>query len=931
MSKLTKRQESFIGMMKQNEELALKGFRLLLERPDFPHYFDALNDAGLFAPQNNPGPAAGERENTVRIPFWAPLDYLKALADYAAKEHAEKRATQLLNIIRAVSTWRDETNHLRRNYHTNRVFAQILGILPTSIINLSDIDLIREWVNDPYERMLVTDAIDQGLLPRLLASESPDDWEKAAGILRHMTAIRWHNDADGKEPEPVTVVDDYWLKRLVDHHATMIGIKARATAAKSMLERVREVFNTPLRREHSSVFRPAIEAHVQNHQWRSAENRTVDALRDVLDGWAQAAPNDAKGIVKEMLADDLQIIRRVAIYVLTQHWTTMKDLYTSLLQPALFSNGHNHELYHLLQTQFANMEPHQQQSILDTMRKLPLPTYGDNPETTRKQQQFRWLSAIKGQNSKAAEQWFAELEKDPSVGKVGAHPDFDSYFTIWEGPGASPYSPEELAALATANLIVDKLNSFQAEPAVYGATTDGLTSALASAAQRSPQVFLDTLPEFRAARLEYQHAVINGLKQAWEAADTTADWDRGWEQLMTYFEQTIADEAFWQRTADQYQHWVVTMIAEVLHAGTQNDEHAYRPALLKRAQDAIDQLLIREPPATTASDDAMSQSINTPKGRIVEALFSHAMRAARVSDKTEGNHTSSWLGLQPIFERELKACKNTNFEFNTLCGAYLPQLQYLDAAWADAHVEQIFPIAYETNTLCALDGLAYSAFTRPLYEVLAKHGVFDRALSLPLRGKHARGKLLERLAGAYLWGIEPLDGHRFEYIFQNASTADIDTIAWVLWTVRNDKLTADHRERIVAFWERAIAWAIQQQPPAEQTLSKLSLLAAHLTTVGRREQELLEAVAPHVGTDHNHFEFVDELLRLAPDNYASIAVILEKMLSSRVPDYDYEGRLRQLLELLALNGHRESVLLQAERLRHLPSIQELYNKLTNQP
>ena len=100
-------------------------------------------------------------------------------------------------------------------------------------------------------------------------------------------------------------------------------------------------------------------------------------------------------------------------------------------------------------------------------------------------------------------------------------------------------------------------------------THDGLKSALASAARQSPQVFLNVLPDFHAARLEYQHEVINGLKQAWEAKDTSANWERGFQQLLTYFEETVDNDKFWQQTENQYQHWLVTIIADTLHVGTQ--------------------------------------------------------------------------------------------------------------------------------------------------------------------------------------------------------------------------------------------------------------------------------------------------------------------------------------------------------------------------
>jgi hypothetical protein len=399
----------------------------------------------------------------------------------------------------------------------------------------------------------------------LLASESPDDGEKAARLLWHMTAIAWRQDADGGEPEPLTVVDDYWLQRVIDHHAKRVGEKAGPSAAKSMLERTKQVFNTQLRREHSTIFRPAIESHSQNHRWRSAENCTVDALRDVMLGWAQSSSNAAKQMLSTMLGDDLEIIRRIGVYVVGQNWPTINDLYTPIASPEFFNSAHSHELYHLLQDNFALMRTKQQDETIAAIKELPLPKFGDDPEKIRKHQQLRWLSAIRGKGNEAVDRWFAELESKEDVGKLGDHPDFNSYITSRFGPGASPYSPEELTGLANAQLIADKLNEFQVQLSLHGPTTDGLKSALAGAARQSPQVFLDTLSQFHSAKLEYQHEVINGLKQAWEAKETTADWQRGWEQLITYFEQTIMDDSFWKEAAVQYQHWMVTITSGHAH------------------------------------------------------------------------------------------------------------------------------------------------------------------------------------------------------------------------------------------------------------------------------------------------------------------------------------------------------------------------------
>jgi hypothetical protein len=927
MSPLTAKQQSFITMMKTNDELARKGFRLLLQRNDYPHFLDPLQEAGFFAPEANPAPVSGEQENTVWIPFWAPLDYFKAVAQYAGTHDDLPLAAKVMNLVRTVSAWHDREGKPRRNYHTGRIFAEVLGLVPTNAISLNDIDLVKEWLNDPYERMFIADALDRGALPRFLNSANPEDWEKAARLIYHVTAINWRKDADESEPNPSSVVDDYALGALLKNHAKQIGEKAGEHAAETMLDRVREVFSTPTRRDYSTAFRPAVEDDVQNYQWRSVENRVVEGLRDVLLGWAGKDPKNAGAVIQSMLTDNLQIIRRIGIYVLAQQWASMRELYIGIARASLFDNGHIHELYHLLQDQFAEMGPEEQAATFKAIEELPRPQYGDDPDRLRRYNQYRWISAISAKGFVPADKLFAELDADLTVGKLSDHPDFDSFISSSVGPGATPYSPEELTALAKAHVLVDKLNAFKPRDDWRGPSTGGLTSALEAGALTNPDVFLDSLSQLLIAKPVYQHAVINGLKQAWEAK-TSVNWLQGWEQLASFFEQLSKDQQFWDRAQDIYQHWVVTAMADCLRAGTEKDEHAYDASLLPRTQVIISRLLEHEPGEETAADDAMFQAMNTPRGRIVEALYSHALRAARVSDQKEGSHGKTWDAIRPLFETELAKCQNRNFEFSTLSANYLPQLQYLNNGWTVERVNQIFPPAYEANTVCALDGLAYAAFTRPLYEVLAGSGVIDRALTLELKGRSAREKLLERIAAAYLWGLEAIDGARFMGLFENGTIKDFDVLIRLFWMVRNDNLAPEQREGILAFWDRSLAWAQRQPQVPARLLSMSGLLATHIRTLGVRERRFLETVAPHVHVGHETYEFLAELLRLAPQDPPAITKILQLMIDAHPPDYDYQDRLRSLLEFLAAHGQRDTVILLSNQLRHLEGVQALFKRLT---
>lgn len=914
-------------MMRMNNELAWKGFQLLLQREDYPGFFDALQESGFFAPATNPAPVPGERENSVRIPFWAPLLYLKAVAARAGVENDTPLAAKVMAVVRAVSTWRDDSAEVRRNYRTNQAFAEILGLVPTVSVVLGDIDLLGKWLNDPYDRTFVAAALDRGALPRFLSSPDPQDWEKAVRVLDHVTAITWPENSGQHEPTPAGVVDDFWLGELLRHHAKEIGRKAGENAVSVMLGRVRELFNTPIRRDHSGVFRPAVEDDPQNYQWRSIDNRVIEGLRDTLLGRVENDPDGARIVTELMLGDELQIIRRIGLYVLARHWAAMQDLYTGIVRSDLFSGGHSHELYRLLQSCFSEMNAQQKAATVSAIRNLPNPTYGDDPERLRRCNQYRWLSAINGKGYTPADEWFAELNADPGIGRLRDHPDFDSYITSWVGPGPTPYSPDELVALAKADDLVDKLNAFTPQGDWGAPTADGLTSVLEAAVRANPETFLDSLSQYLSAKPVYQDALIRGLQRAWEG-NAGANWTRGWAQIVTFLEQVVYSQSFWQHADDMYQHWAVSAIADLLQSGTKNDEHAYDATLLPRTQLVIARLLECEPGADAPEEESMMQALNTSRGRVVEALYSQALRAARVGDLQSRTHREAWAAISPIFDTELAKCRNANYEFSTLSGTYLPQLQYLDEIWIHDRADQIFPPAYEANTICALDGLASASFTRPVYELLARNGVIDLALSLKPRARNARGKLLERVAAAYLWGIEHLDGPHLTKIFDTATVADLEVMTRVFWMVRNANLTADQRERILAFWDRGIAWSQHQPEAPARLLSSLSLLATHVATIAPREQRLLETAAPSVHVGHESYEFVGELLRLAPQDPAGITRVLHLMIAAHLPDYDYQDRLRSLLEFLANHGQREAVIVICDHLRHLEGVGSLFKALT---
>ena len=942
MTKLTAKQESFIALMTKSDEHARRGFDLLLTRSGFEKFFDALSEAGLFDPSHNSAPVPVGEPGFVRIPYWDALNYLEAVAKVSGEREDLQLADKVMTVVRTVSQARAPDQTIRDNYHTNRKFAEILGLVPTAVVTEADLGLIPEWLEGRFDRGMVGHALDRGAMRRFLASESTDDWNKACIILRHCTAIVWIDEralGDDRK-KPVTVVEDHWLKELIKHHAKELGNLVGKKASEIFVERIRETFDQERRDLPSWFHRPAVEDHAQNHEWLGPENRFVEGLRDVLLSWVDRDLSAAKPFIEARLSHEVEIIIRIGIHVLDQRWEKLGDVFTPIISPQLFDAGHIHELYGMLRHHFEKFPVKEKAATVEAIRQLAGPSDEEDRERRLKHIQRNWLSAIAGKGYEPADTWFNTLMSDQSLGGLSEHPDFHSYMEAWRGTGPSPYQSQELLAFAEHGSIIERLNDFRQQDTWRGPTTNALVDSLEEAVVLAPQTFLRLLPKFITAKRPFQYGVIEGFKRLWiqiGEEQQPVDWGTAWAELIQFFEQLIGTPEFWtEQVVEDHNRtpnrdWIPPIIADFIRAGTQDDKNAYSPNLLPKTWALIRILLEKLEMQTEAPpSDAMNQAINLSRGKAIEALFIHALRECRVSDQNSKEHVSVWTMMKPTFDAELAKCKNTNFEFSTLSGYYITNLDYMDGDWLRGSIQRIFPRDFRDNFRCAIDGLAHGTVTDSIYDLLVKTDVIDLALREQLADRNVRERIIERIALAYLLGNETLDSPRLSYLFDTGRVEDLEDASGWFWSIRNEKLSAEQINRILRFWDRCVSWSSTAAEPPTKLLSSLSRLSFYLQSLTNRETGWLLAVAPYVRVSYNDDFFLEELERLVDISTAEVSVVMKAFLNSCVPDYDFEDRLKSILTKLAQHGKREDAIAFAEKLRHLPGMIPLYTRFTTE-
>jgi hypothetical protein len=198
---------------------------------------------------------------------------------------------------------------------------------------------------------------------------------------------------------------------------------------------------------------------------------------------------------------------------------------------------------------------------------------------------------------------------------------------------------------------------------------------------------------------------------------------------------------------------------------------------------------------------------------------------------------------------------------------------------------------------------------------------------MKLEHSHSRERMIEWICLAYLWGDEALTSPLMRQVFAGGAE-DIQNGADFLWQVRREKMKPEQIERVLAYWEAALAWATTQSPVNEILLARLSRLAPYLSTLDDRSKSLLLGVIGYVHTDYSTDQIIEQFARLADSNPAGTIELLNKMFETNTPNFDLDNRLRDLLKKLYRMGFQREVLRIVEKLwKTLPDMLSLYKEL----
>lgn len=694
------------------------------------------------------------------------------------------------------------------------------------------------------------------------------------------------------------LIGPHELKEILDKNIQALARRCGSRAVQILVDRLKETLETPEADKYSYVWRNAIEDHEQNQTYEDTRSIFLNGARDALLLLALENPSEAAPIVRQLLQSEFSTLQRLGIYACGERYQGVgKEIWIQFNDLWLSDSSYWHEIWWFLKKAFPYIS--KDKSLHDrVLTSILSEQKNQRVEVDAEAEKYNalrirgLLSAIQGLGDSEVDAKYKQVVE--KLGRESDHPDFHFYHS---GGGfvadKSPLSVEELLKL-TPDQLIDYLNSYKPAQGWREPNEEGLGNALQKAIQDYPEKYDAMLERFMGVSVVYQHYVFRAFSERFKERKKLP-----WDQILNLAHRVVAQDDFLRQlirpVSDGFKpnpRWLVSDIADLINGATKDDERPIPPDAMQSASSLLRTLLRVMPSDAEAKEsDAMSQAINTSRGRLLEAFIALSLQRARFAHKAQGNHEDVWSDIRLVFDQELAlSLEGKSYEFSTLAVTYLPNFHYLDSDWVKHNFEKVFPLDKPAIWRCAAQGFAYiQAYHTWLFELLRTGGHLERMLQLDMDRGHLCEKALQYLAIAYLNGKENLGAPHglLRRVIVELREAHIKHLCWFFWTFRKSGLAKPERQRIIDLWGLISDKVKGREAQHKAILSAASLLAEFFEDISPTAEVLWTQAAAYADEAHHGYTFVEHLAIHASTSPAAVArVFLAALTNGFVPTYD---------------------------------------------
>lgn len=415
-------------------------------------------------------------------------------------------------------------------------------------------------------------------------------------------------------------------------------------------------------------------------------------LRDILLAKCEANRDDGRQILDAFLSDKYQfpVFKRFVLLCIDKFWADhagLMDRFLELYPDALAKSDFKVEMYDILHNHNSDFSAALKTKLKEFINVVP-EYYMEEGEKHVAYWKYKWLSPLRD-NPDFSALYEDAIKKAEIKDNKPYEPERSSDFKVVNVVHKSPLSKEDILQkpiIETVKVLKEfkgadyRLGIFEGKP-----DKEGLANAFQAAVKENPKKFTDEMSAFLQTDDFYTRYLLRGLKEAW-GDNKEIDWGNIFDFSAGYLTQ--AADSITKKVAPLEQDEdkekdkplrVVGDIVELISDGCRDDKHAFDPKHFEKVEQLFDSILplIKEEKYPDKKTDALAYAWNTLLGRTIMAYVSFSLRVARATKK----RPEDWG--QQKYERFFKKGLQTF----PLFGSYLPQMKYLDEAYAKEKIE----------------------------------------------------------------------------------------------------------------------------------------------------------------------------------------------------------------------------------------------------
>ena len=709
-------------------------------------------------------------------------------------------------------------------------------------------------------------------------------------------------------------MEEYWLWDALQKHGQAIAELCGVEAVQITCARIRALINEGA--YSFNVIRKIDSAPSDYPHRRYAEllvGFTSSMLRSV------EFDNSIEGVVKDLLQEGLVItyndpvkkearavFGKIAFDTIIHHYEDLKHLFWGWEGNPLEEFWLKPSIYQLIYTHCFTFDKGEFDQILHWIESYQYSKNWEDDEKLRKieaRKKREWLSALMETGN---EKVVSAYEKYQRINPTELeHPGL-LWWTEVESGNTSPTTIEALSDMSNLQ-IAQYLTEFKQEGigGLSDPTERGLVETLEECVTTDPQKFTDDLQPFYGVQLQYQYSLLQGFLKAWRDKKKF-----NWAELLKFIHHILISKEFRtdaHKTGLNYRDWILSATAELIKAGTADDDHAFDVQLLPLAEKILLVLVKKVKSDRTAISDAPITVLNSTTEKVFSAMVDYALRFAR-TNKTE-NGVLWPQAIKTDFTRRLDRSLESSFEFSFTLGAYLPNLLYLDKEWVVGNINRIFPQQDEYHWQAAFSGYLYSSqIYADLYSLLKEHGHYRKALHTDFSDRETYRGLVEHICTGWIEGSETLnDKTSLMYQLINGEDSDLlSNLVHFFWRQKNN-LSPKVKAKVIPTW-RALYESLSQKGDVEKYGEVLSRLSGWVALVDEIDAEVLKWLkmsTQHIKGLTDSAFFIKGLLPHATRTPAEVGDIYLELLTHNIYPHHDQEHIQGIVRVLYDTGHKE--------------------------